>query len=234
MRVKFASFAGMKKYAVIVAGGSGSRMGTPVPKQFLLLQGKPVLWYSLNTFLSAYDDLLVILVVAPGYWKEAEAIVADVSGGERVRMVEGGETRFHSVRNGLGLVEEGSIVAVHDGVRCLVSVGLVNRCFEEAGRAGSAIPVVECKDSVRWIEGGGSKPLDRARIKLVQTPQTFSSGVLLRAFEGRDGAGFTDEATVVEAAGHVVHLVEGEINNIKITNPADLVLAEALLRQGGL
>ena len=229
----------MKKYAVIVAGGSGSRMGTPVPKQFLLLQGRSVLWYSLQTFLSAYDDLLVILVVAPGYRKEAEDIVAGVPGGERVRMVEGGATRFHSVRNGLGLVAADSVVsgesvvAVHDGVRCLVSVELVRRCFEEAERVGSAIPVVDCKDSVRWVDGDSSKPIDRARVKLVQTPQTFLSSVLLEAFEGRDGAAFTDEATVVEAAGYAVHLVEGEITNIKITTPADLVLASELLRAVG-
>ena len=207
-------------------------MGAPVPKQFLLLQGRPVLWYSLNTFLSAYDDLTVILVVAPGYRKEAEAIVASVDGGVRVRLADGGETRFSSVKNGLGSVEKGSIVAVHDGVRCLASVGLVRRCFEEAARTGSAIPVVDSKDSIRWIDGDKSKPLDRDRIKLVQTPQTFASELLLMAFEGRDGTGFTDEATVVEAAGHVVHLVEGEVNNIKITTPADLVLAEELLKRG--
>src|SRR5258707_2256615 len=116
----------MKRYAVIVAGGSGSRMGAPVPKQFLLLSGRPVLWYSLNTFLSAYDDLFVNLVVAQGYREEAKAIVAGVSGGERVLIIGGGETRFHSVRNGLEFVDEAeSIVAVHDGVRCLASVGLV-------------------------------------------------------------------------------------------------------------
>ncbi|HXB09747.1 MAG TPA: 2-C-methyl-D-erythritol 4-phosphate cytidylyltransferase, partial [Puia sp.] len=142
---------------------------------------------------------------------------------------EGGETRFHSVKNGLGFVGEGSVVAVHDGVRCLATVGLVQRCFEEAERAGSAIPVVDCKDSVRWVEKEGSSPMDRGRIKLVQTPQVFLSRVLLEAFEGRDGAGFTDEATVVEAAGHVVHLVEGEIHNIKITSPFDLLVAENIL-----
>jgi 2-C-methyl-D-erythritol 4-phosphate cytidylyltransferase len=233
MRRKFGSFATMKKYAVIVAGGSGSRMGTPVPKQFLLLSGRPVLWYSLNTFLSAYDDLLVILVVAPDYRKEVDAIIASVGGGERVLVAAGGETRFHSVRNGLGLVKEESVVAVHDGVRCLASIDLVRRCFETAERAESAIPVVDCKDSVRWVEADDCKPLDRSRIKLVQTPQTFQSRILLGAFEGRDGAGFTDEATVVEAAGHTVQLVEGEAFNIKITTPLDLIVAENILRIRG-
>ncbi|HEY4111341.1 2-C-methyl-D-erythritol 4-phosphate cytidylyltransferase [Puia sp.] len=235
----------MKKYAVIVAGGSGSRMGASVPKQFLLLAGKPVLWYSINTFLAAYDDLQVILVVPAGHWEMAKTLVAGVSDPARVRLAEGGETRFHSVRSGLGFVDGESLVAVHDGVRCLASIGLVRRCFEQAARLGSAIPVVDCKDSVRWMEGGGSKPMDRRRVKLVQTPQTFLGGLLLGAFEsqggsvglgaiaGRDGAEFTDEATVVEAAGHAVHLVEGEVNNIKITLPADLVFAEQLIRKEG-
>jgi 2-C-methyl-D-erythritol 4-phosphate cytidylyltransferase len=148
-------------------------------------------------------------------------------------MVEGGETRFLSVRNGLKLVEQESVVGVHDGVRCLASVGLVRRCFEQAMRLGSAIPVVDCKDSVRWVDGEGSRPLDRSRIKLVQTPQTFLSGVLLDAFEKVDGALFTDEATVVEAAGQAVQLVEGEVSNIKITLPADLLYAERLIQRMG-
>lgn len=234
MRRVFVSFAGMKKYAVIVAGGSGSRMGAPVPKQFLLLQGRPVLWYSLNTFLAAYDDLTVILVVPAGHWELGKTLVTGVSEPGRVRMVEGGETRFLSVQNGLRLVERESVVGVHDGVRCLASVGLVRRCFEQALRLGSAIPVVDCKDSVRWIEGEGSRPLDRSRIKLVQTPQTFLGEILLDAFAvAGDGAGFTDEATVVEAAGQPVHLVEGEVSNIKITLPADLLYAERMIQRIG-
>ncbi|HVU94906.1 MAG TPA: 2-C-methyl-D-erythritol 4-phosphate cytidylyltransferase [Puia sp.] len=221
----------MNKYAVIVAGGSGSRMGAPVPKQFLLLEGKPLLWYSINIFLAAYDELSVILVVPAGHWEVAKDIAASVAEPGRVRMVEGGETRFLSVRNGLRLVERESVVGVHDGVRCLASVGLVRRCFEQAIRLGSAIPVVDCKDSVRWVEGEGSRPLDRSRIRLVQTPQTFLGGVLLDAFgAAADGGAFTDEATVVEAAGRTVHLVEGEVSNIKITTPDDLVLAAEMLR----
>jgi 2-C-methyl-D-erythritol 4-phosphate cytidylyltransferase len=246
---EFGSFDVMKKYAVIVAGGSGARMGTPVPKQFLLLSGRPVLWYSLNSFLSAYDDLFVILVVVRGYRKEAEAVVASVPDSGRVQIVEGGVTRTHSVQNGLQRIDGDSVVAVHDGVRCLASVELVRRCFEQAARIGSAIPVIDCKDSVRlvddgfsgWVEGGrqdteggASKPLDRTRIKLVQTPQTFLSAVLQDAFAKRDGSTeFTDEATLVEAAGHRVHLIEGETFNIKITSPIDLLVAENILKVRG-
>lgn len=229
MRRVFGSFAAMKKYAVIVGGGTGSRMGAPLPKQFLLLAGRPVLWYSLNTFLAADDDLTVILVIPTGHWGLGKTLVAGLSEPGRVRMAEGGASRFLSVRNGLRLVERDSIVAVHDGVRCLASVGLVRRCFEQAARLGSAIPVVDCKDSVRWIEAGGSRPLDRSRIKLVQTPQTFLGELLLPAYEAEYQEHFTDEATVVEAAGHAVHLIAGELNNIKITTPDDLVLAAELL-----
>jgi 2-C-methyl-D-erythritol 4-phosphate cytidylyltransferase len=221
----------MKKYAVIVAGGTGSRMGAAVPKQFLLLQGRPVLWYSINTFLAAYTDLPVMVVVPAAHREAAEAVVRMTEAPQRVRLVEGGETRFHSVRNGLEGVERESVVGVHDGVRCLASVELVRRCYEQAERLGSAVPVIDCKDSVRWTEGEGSRPLDRSRVKLVQTPQTFWSGLLLDAFASVvDGGAFTDEATVVEAAGHAVRLVEGEAGNIKITLPADLVYAERMIK----
>jgi 2-C-methyl-D-erythritol 4-phosphate cytidylyltransferase len=184
--------------------------------------------------LAAYTDLPAIVVVPAAHREAAEAVVRMVAAPQRVRLVEGGETRFHSVYNGLQGVERDSVVGVHDGVRCLASVELVRRCFEQAARLGSAIPVVDCKDSVRWIEGEGSRPLDRARVKLVQTPQTFLSGLLLDAFAvAGNGAGFTDEATVVEAAGQVVHLVEGEASNIKITLPADLLFAERVIGSRG-
>lgn len=231
----------MTKYAVIVAGGAGSRMGAPVPKQFLLLRGKPVLWYTLNTFLSAYDDLMVVLVVPAGYREQALALAGSTVAPARVGLVEGGSTRFESVRKGLGLIERGarpggakpiveeSVIFVHDGVRCLVSEALIHRCYEQALRRGSAIPVVDPKDSVRLLTDEGNAAIDRSRVKLVQTPQTFLSGLLVPAYRAAYHAGFTDEATVVEAAGHPIHLIEGEVNNIKITLPADLAFADQLL-----
>lgn len=215
----------MKKYAVIVAGGAGTRMGSAVPKQFILLGGKPVLWYSVNAFLSAYDDLGIIVALPAGQE------LADTWGKPgRIRFVTGGETRFHSVVRGLEGVEQESVVAVHDGVRPLVSVGLIRRCFEQAARLGSAIPVVDCRDSVRLLKDDGSEPIDRNRIKLVQTPQTFLAKILLPAYQAAHRDTFTDEATVVEAAGQKVHLIEGDANNIKITLPGDLLLVERLLR----
>jgi 2-C-methyl-D-erythritol 4-phosphate cytidylyltransferase len=219
----------MKKYAVIVAGGSGARMGSAVPKQFLLLKDKPVLWYTLEVFLGAYADLEVILVVPDDHLETARSVVDMMAVPERVRLTAGGVTRFHSVRNGLELVQEESVIFVHDGVRCLVTKELIHRCYEQAVSSGSAIPVVDSKDSVRLVTAGGNAAVDRSRVKLVQTPQTFLSTLLLPSYEVDYREEFTDEATVVEAAGHSVQLVEGEVNNIKITTPVDLLIAERLL-----
>ena len=240
----------MKKYAIIVAGGAGVRMGTAVPKQFLPLNGRPVLWYTLDTFLGAFPDLEIILVVPMVHLETARVLVGGFADAGRVRLVTGGNTRFHSVRNGLALVmgnvqgpmpgdgqglmltQEASIIFVHDGVRCLVSRELIQRCYEQAVRLGSAIPVIGCRDSVRLLgEEGSSKPIDRDRIKLVQTPQTFRSDILLEAYTMDHQEAFTDEATVVEVAGHAVHLIEGEVNNIKITTPADMAVAGQLVME---
>lgn len=222
----------MKKFAVIVAGGSGSRMNSSTPKQFLLLNGKPVLYYTLHTFLEAYDDLEVILVLPEEYSAAGKEIVDAFFDRNRIKTAFGGRTRFHSVQNGLQLVHEESIVFVHDAVRCLVSVDLVHRCYEAALENGSAIPVIGCKDSVRSVTEDGNEALERDSIKLVQTPQTFHSKILLPAFNIDYKDKFTDEATVVEAFGLKVKLVEGEENNFKITRPIDLVIAEKLLAKG--
>jgi 2-C-methyl-D-erythritol 4-phosphate cytidylyltransferase len=220
----------MKKYAVIVAGGSGSRMGTQVPKQFLLLGGKPVLWHTLSVFLDAYEDMEIILVLPEEHMETGRTILYSTRAPHRIRMVAGGATRFHSVGNGLKLIKEESIIFVHDGVRCLLTSDLVHRCYEQALQYGSAIPVIDSRDSVRLITSSGNEAIERSRVKLVQTPQTFLSPVLLGAYVLEYRESFTDEASVVEASGGQVRLVEGEVNNIKITMPADLVIAEHLLR----
>ncbi|HEV2354123.1 MAG TPA: 2-C-methyl-D-erythritol 4-phosphate cytidylyltransferase, partial [Puia sp.] len=164
----------MKKFAVIVAGGSGSRMGGAVPKQFMILCGRPVLWHTLEIFLKAFEDLKIILVVPAAYRPMATRLVDESSGADRIALVDGGDTRFHSVRRGLERVsselgaEDGkeTVIFVHDGVRCLVRVELVRRCYEQALQLGSAIPVADCRDSVRLAEDEGkSKPIDRSRIK---------------------------------------------------------------------
>jgi 2-C-methyl-D-erythritol 4-phosphate cytidylyltransferase len=221
----------MKKYAVIVAGGTGQRMGSAIPKQFLLLNDKPVLYYTIKAFLEAYDDLKIILVLPQEFTDMGKEIVDAFFGYERIIPTYGGETRFHSVKNGLRLVEGEAIVFVHDAVRCLVSSDLIHRCYQHALQMGSAVPVIRSKDSVRLLneEKNDNEVLDRNRVVLVQTPQTFHSKILLPAFEIDYKERFTDEATVVEQFGLKISLVEGEEYNFKITRPVDLLIAESIV-----
>jgi len=219
----------MKKIAIIVAGGNGQRMGTPVPKQFLLLQGKPLLWHTLNTFLLAYDDLQVILVLPEEYMSKGEELKNFFNEKNRVTVTAGGETRFDSVKNGLQLVTEDAIVFVHDGVRCLVSKELIYRCCRQAAEKGSAIPAVAATDSIRIANGETSIVADRGQVRIIQTPQTFSSEIILPAFQQPYNPFFTDEATVVESYGKAVFLIEGDYHNIKVTRPVDLLIAEKIL-----
>jgi len=219
----------MKKYAIIVAGGTGKRMGSNIPKQFLLIKNKPLIYYSIKTFYDAFDDLQIILVLPVSYMDRGEEIIDGYFDKERIRITAGGDSRFQSVKNGLKLVEDESIVFVHDAVRCLVSRDLVSRCHEVALQTGSAIPVVLSKDSVRLVNEDSNEPLDRTKIALVQTPQTFHSKIIIPAYQIDHKDKFTDEATVVEAYGLKVSLVEGEEENIKITKPLDLIIAEKIL-----
>ena len=219
----------MNKIALIVAGGQGRRMNNDIPKQFLLLKNKPVLYYTVKAFLDAYAHIEIILVLPPEHIAKGQEIIDGYFDSSRFRLCPGGSTRFHSVQNGLALINEECIVFVHDGVRCLLTTNLVKKCYQAAVENGTAIPVVECTDSVRMITDSGSKILNRSTLRLVQTPQTFHSKILLPAFKIDYKENFTDEASVVEAFGIKVNLIEGEVNNIKITKPADLVLAESLL-----
>ena len=219
----------MKKYAILVAGGSGNRMGNELPKQFMLLKEKPVLYYSLKTFLETYDDLELILVLPVDYTDMGQEIIDAWFDKDRIRITAGGTTRFQSVKNGLALVEEESIIFVHDAVRCLVNSDLIERCYQAALETGSAVPAIASKDSVRIIRDEGTDAFDRTKILLVQTPQAFHSKILLPAFQIDYKDKFTDEATVVEAFGLKVTIVDGDENNIKITKPIDLLIAEKLI-----
>ena len=219
----------MKKFAVIVAGGTGSRMNNTTPKQFLLLHGKPVLYYTLYSFLQAYHDLQIILVLPEEHVAAGQEVIDAFFDYNRIQITVGGRTRFHSVQNGLKLVPDEGIIFVHDAVRCMVSIELIHRCYDGAMETGSAIPVIDCKDSVRIITEDGNEARDRTIVKLVQTPQTFHSKILLPAYQIDYKDKFTDEATVVEAFGLKVQLVAGEENNFKITRPVDLMMAEQLL-----
>lgn len=220
----------MNKYAVIVAGGIGKRMNSDLPKQFMLLLGKPVLYYTLRSFLEAFPDLTIILVLPEEHIEKGRELVDAYFDPERVRFTVGGETRFHSVRNGVSMIEEESIIFVHDGVRCLITPQLIRYCYDSAMLMGSAIPTVHAKDSVRIITDSGSETLDRNKLRFIQTPQTFHSKILLPAMQHIEfKEKFTDEATVVEAYGIDIHLMEGEDTNIKITQPVDMMLAEQIL-----
>lgn len=220
----------MKKKAIIVAAGNGSRMNSEIPKQFMLLQGKPLLYYTIKTFLESYPDLEIILVLPEDHIAKGKEIIDGFFDEGRVSICSGGANRFESVKNGVGkLGEEECIVFVHDGVRCLITKDLIHLCYESALENHIAIPVINSKDSVRIEEEGGSVGVDRHYVKLVQTPQTFHSEILVNAFNIDYKPHFTDEATVVEAFGLKINLVEGEENNFKITTPLDMLIAEQLI-----
>ncbi|MFN5334786.1 MAG: 2-C-methyl-D-erythritol 4-phosphate cytidylyltransferase [Bacteroidota bacterium] len=220
----------MKKYAVLVAGGNGTRMGSSLPKQYLYLSDQPILLHTLKTFIAAYQDIHIILVLPEAYVDYTKEIFSENNFQYPVTYVIGGETRFHSVQNGLKTISDEGIVFVHDAVRCLVSADLIRRCYDQAIEKGSAIPVVTMKDSVRMVdENNMNYAVSRNKLRLVQTPQTFQTEILLPSFECTYQESFTDEATVVEAHGQKVFLIEGEDTNIKITSPVDLLIAEAYL-----
>ena len=217
----------MKKYAVIVAGGSGLRMGIETPKQFLLLNGKSILWHTINAFLQTYNDIKIILVLPNEHIEKGKNICEMFT--QQIDIIVGGATRFDSVKNGLQLIKSDSIVFVHDAVRCLISKDLIERCYYKTLEFGSAIPTISATDSIRITSNTEHKIIDRNTVKIIQTPQTFLSSILLPAFEQNYNESFTDEATVVEAFGNKVFLCEGDYNNIKITRPIDLLIAESIL-----
>ena len=219
----------MERSAIIVAGGSGKRMGAAVPKQFLLLGGKPLLCRTIEAF-HRFDPAMKLVVVLPEEQIAAwEALCAEHGFHAPHATVPGGKERFHSVREGLKLVQQDGAVAVHDGARPLVGGELIARCFTAAEHHGAAIPVVPVSSSVRMVKDGASRAVDRSELRIVQTPQCFRVPLLRKAFEMPYDAAFTDEATLVERTGAAVHLVQGEERNIKVTTPLDLRVAEALL-----
>ncbi len=219
----------MERSTIIVAGGRGKRMGTAIPKQFLLLNGKPLLCWTIDAF-HVFDGKMEIVLVLP---EEQIPIWKSLCIGHGYltphQIVAGGAERYHSVRNGLAAVHGEGIVAVHDGVRPLVSTALIARCFDAAQEYGNATPVVPVKPSVRELTPSGSRSIDRNGFRLVQTPQCFRTEVLRKAFELPYDPSFTDEASLIERAGSIVHLVEGDEVNIKITDQVDMRIAEALL-----
>jgi 2-C-methyl-D-erythritol 4-phosphate cytidylyltransferase len=221
----------MRCYAIIVAGGSGTRFKSEIPKQFLLLNGKPVLMHTIEKFINSsfHPEIIVALPsVHIRTWKElCEKFVFQL---QHV-IVPGGETRFGSVKNCLNIIREKSIVAVHDGVRPLASTALIDRCFETADEHNAAMPVIPIHESVRKIEDDFSVPVSRSSYCIVQTPQCFHSELLKKAYDRDYDEVFTDDSTVVELTGTKIKLIEGEMANIKITTPGDLKIAEVLANE---
>lgn len=222
----------MDRYAILVAGGKGLRMGADVPKQFLPLQGRPVLMHTIDVFRRACAGIHIILVLPreqQAYWTQ---LCKEHGYDVPMQVADGGETRFHSVHNGLSLIPDDArgVVGVHDGVRPFVSSETIRRCFEAAEEFGAVVPVVPVVETVRQVlADGSSMTVDRNAYRLVQTPQTFDIQLLKKAYGQPFDPFFTDDASVVEAMGHPIKLVEGNNENIKLTNPADLKLAEGMV-----
>ena len=221
----------MKRYAIIVAGGSGQRMESPVPKQFMELNQKPVLMHTIEKFYSAASSIHIVVVLPKTHHSVWTILCQKHQFSIPHQICEGGASRFQSVRNGLELCTEDSIIAVHDGVRPLIHPDLILNLYHEAELNSAVIPVCPILESIRKAQGEGSKALDRSQYYSVQTPQCFSSDLLQNAYHQDEQETFTDEASVVEALGKNVQLFKGERTNIKLTTPEDFVFAEALLNR---
>lgn len=221
----------MKKFALIVAGGVGSRMGAEVPKQFILLAGKPILFWTIQRFLDFDPETELTLVLPENQFERWHALCREHAFTPDVQLVKGGQTRFQSVKNGLDAISDEGIVFIHDGVRPLVSRQTLSNCFQLAVENGNALPVAPVVESLRQVVDGSSRHVDRSQFRLVQTPQTFQTSIIQSAYQQPEQAFFTDDASVCEAAGSSIHLVDGNPENIKITTPVDLLLAETLLHK---
>jgi 2-C-methyl-D-erythritol 4-phosphate cytidylyltransferase len=219
----------MNLYVVIVAGGSGKRMGAETPKQFLELAGKPVLMHTIERF-HKFDESIEIITVLPEnqlrFWTDLQK---KYSFNIPHTLVKGGAHRFISVKHGLEFVSNRGLVAIHDGVRPLVKLETIKRCFEHAEKFGNAVPVISPADSLRYLDDHRNEPINRLNVKQIQTPQVFDASLLKKAYNQPYDTSFTDDATVVEKTGVKIHLVEGNRENIKITNPEDLFIAQILL-----
>jgi len=222
----------MKYYAIIVAGGSGKRMHSAVPKQFLLLNGIPVLMHTINAFHHSQTQPQIVVVLHPdshSYWNE---LCAEHNFTIPHQLINGGEARFHSVRNGINAIEaDDAIIAIHDAVRPLVAKEIIDESYDCAEKYGNAIVAIKSRDSVRQIKDNRSQSLNRDEIYLIQTPQTFQAAQLKKAYLQPYQNSFTDDASVVEQTGVNINLIGGSYQNIKITFPEDIAIAEFLLKQ---
>jgi 2-C-methyl-D-erythritol 4-phosphate cytidylyltransferase len=218
-----------KEYALIVAGGKGTRIKSKLPKQFLELNGKPILLHTLEAFYRYSASIQVILVLPEDDFTSWDRIVREFKFDKPLILQTGGDSRFQSVKNGLSKIEGQGLVAIHDGVRPLVSEDIIGASFRLAAVHQSAVAAVRLKESIRITDQDNTKAVDRSRYRLIQTPQTFDVSLIKKAYEIKDDPGLTDDASVAEKSGHIISLFEGSYENIKITTPEDLIVAEALL-----
>ena len=217
-------------YALIVAGGNGKRMNNALPKQFIELEGKPILLHTIQKFLDFAPDISLVVVLPMDSINEFKLRYFQQNETNRVSFVVGGDTRFHSVQNGLMSIHDEGVVFIHDGVRPFVSTPVLERCLKTATECGNAVPYIDLKDSIRKRNEQGNIAVCRNEYKAIQTPQTFDISAIKNAFQQTYNEAFTDEASVLEAAGHSIYLVEGNEENIKITTPQDLAIATYLLQ----
>lgn len=220
----------MENIALIVAGGTGTRMSSAIPKQFMVIAGLPVLMHTIKKFWFFENSIKIIVVLPEDHIKNWKKLCREYKFKIKHTIRKGGETRYHSVKNGLRGLKPGYLVAVHDGVRPLVSRNTIKRCFTKAGKTGAAIPVIGISESVRFVKGSDNQMADRTKYKIVQTPQVFQSELLIKAYRKPFNDSFTDDATVVENTGQKISLVEGNPENIKITDRLDMIVAEAYFK----
>ncbi len=217
---------------MLVGGGSGTRMGSSIPKQFMDLNGLPVILRTAKVFLDWCPEIHLIFVVPAAYVKTMESLCSEYGLLRDFIITEGGPTRFHSVKNGLSMIDDDeAVIGIHDSVRPLIDFSLLERVYKGAAEQGNAIPVIPVTESVRMRDGAISSPVDRSALVIVQTPQCFKVSRIKSAYQTFYDEGFTDDATVAENAGIEIHLVEGSPENIKITTPSDLKFAQAILEQ---
>ncbi len=222
----------MNRGVVIVAGGSGSRMGTSLPKQYLDLCGEPIIVRTIKKFLEFDPEVELVLVIPSSDESRWKGIQSKFLAEQNIQTCTGGKTRFHSVQNGLSQIKKAKHIGIHDAVRPLVSKRTLEFCFSALEEHEAVVPVYPMKSSLREIKGKHSKALDRSSIVAVQTPQCFRAEVLEESFKQSYTDQFTDDATVAESAGFEVHCVDGNEENIKITTPYDLMIAEVLVNSG--
>jgi len=214
-----------------MAGGIGTRMNAGIPKQFLLLGGQPMLMHSIKAFSTAYPGITLVLALPPDQFPAWENLCRKYHFDVTLTLSAGGRTRFHSVRQALSLIPGEGLVAIHDGVRPLVSMTLIRHAFQTAGKLGNCIPVIPLSESIRILKGETSLPVDRTVYRVVQTPQVFQVDMIKKAYEQPWEERFTDDATVAESMGETIHLIPGDPVNLKITHPSDLTLAESLFEK---